>query len=199
MAIPTNVIEHFKLATESLSVFDSKNFRLNIDHLMSKKDFEKCRPFKALHIRERSQIVTDGFENGKENKEDKEKEGVVLDWKRSGVSLTPSMWHKKLVEVANKEKKRFEKQNENNSGEEEEEGETIVLDCRNSYESDVGKFENAIALNTTFFKDSFAVLDELLKNKNKKNTQILTYCTGGIRCVKINAYLEQKLGFFCFF
>ena len=23
----------------------------------------------------------------------------------------------------------------------------------------------------------------------------MTYCTGGIRCVKINAYLEQRLGF----
>ena len=25
--------------------------------------------------------------------------------------------------------------------------------------------------------------------------QLMTYCTGGIRCVKINAYLEQRLGF----
>ena len=37
-------------------------------------------------------------------------------------------------------------------------------------------------------------MDEILKDK-PKDAPILTYCTGGIRCVKINAYLEQKLGF----
>ena len=25
--------------------------------------------------------------------------------------------------------------------------------------------------------------------------KIMTYCTGGIRCVKVNAYLKQKLGY----
>ena len=28
-----------------------------------------------------------------------------------------------------------------------------------------------------------------------KNQRILTFCTGGVRCVKVNAYLKQKLGF----
>eukprot|EP00964_Phaeocystis_antarctica_P015521 scaffold8596_cov63-Phaeocystis_antarctica.AAC.4 len=27
------------------------------------------------------------------------------------------------------------------------------------------------------------------------DTPIMTYCTGGIRCVKVNAFLEQSLGF----
>jgi len=71
---------------------------------------------------------------------------------------------------------------------------TVVLDCRNSYESDVGIFNNAIPLNTTFFRESWAALDSILKDK-PKDTKLMTYCTGGIRCVKINAYLEQKLGF----
>ena len=27
------------------------------------------------------------------------------------------------------------------------------------------------------------------------NRQIMTFCTGGIRCVKVNAFLKQKLGY----
>jgi len=94
-----------------------------------------------------------------------------LDWEKSGKEMPPLKWHEEL-------------NNPNN----------IVLDCRNSYESDVGIFDGAIPLNTTFFRESWDALDEILKDK-PKNTPIMTYCTGGIRCVKINAYLEQKLGF----
>lgn len=70
----------------------------------------------------------------------------------------------------------------------------MVLDCRNSYESEIGIFQNAIPLNTTFFRESWDALDEVLKDK-PKDAPIMTYCTGGIRCVKINAYIEQELGF----
>jgi UPF0176 protein len=70
----------------------------------------------------------------------------------------------------------------------------IILDCRNSYESDVGIFQNAIPLQTTFFRESWDALEEKLANV-PKDTPIMTYCTGGIRCVKINTYLEQKMGF----
>jgi UPF0176 protein len=28
-----------------------------------------------------------------------------------------------------------------------------------------------------------------------KETPILTYCTGGIRCIKVGAFLKQELGF----
>ena len=31
--------------------------------------------------------------------------------------------------------------------------EAIVLDCRNTYESDVGRFDRSIPLNTTFFRE----------------------------------------------
>ena len=61
----------------------------------------------------------------------------------------------------------------------------VVLDCRNSYESEVGLFEGAVPLNTTFFRESWPVLEEVLKN-TPKDAPILTYCTGGIRCVKVS-------------
>ena len=33
--------------------------------------------------------------------------------------------------------------------------ETVVLDCRNAYESDVGKFEGALPLGTNTFRDTW--------------------------------------------
>jgi predicted sulfurtransferase len=44
------------------------------------------------------------------------------------------------------------------------------------------------------FSDAFPLLDDLLKDF-PKDQRILTFCTGGVRCVKVNAYLKQKLGF----
>lgn len=37
-------------------------------------------------------------------------------------------------------------------------------------------------------------MDKLLGD-TPRDKRILTFCTGGIRCVKVNAYLKQKLGF----
>lgn len=48
----------------------------------------------------------------------------------------------------------------------------------------VGRFQNAIPLNTTKFSQSWEVIEEVLKDK-PKDTPVLMYCTGGIRCVKV--------------
>ena len=69
-----------------------------------------------------------------------------------------------------------------------------LTDCRNKYESDMGTFKGAIPLNTTTFRESWPVLEELLRD-TPKDTPVLTYCTGGIRGVKVNAFLQQRLGF----
>jgi predicted sulfurtransferase len=58
----------------------------------------------------------------------------------------------------------------------------------------VGTFEGAVPLNTTFFRESWPVLDALLRD-TPRDAPLLTFCTGGIRCVKVNAYLQQRLGF----
>ncbi len=52
----------------------------------------------------------------------------------------------------------------------------------------------AQALNTSFFRESWDVLKEQLKDV-PKDKPILTYCTGGIRCIKVGAFLKQELGF----
>ena len=38
------------------------------------------------------------------------------------------------------------------------------------------------------------MLDAKLNDVNK-DKKVLIYCTGGIRCVKVGAYLQQQLGF----
>jgi len=72
----------------------------------------------------------------------------------------------------------------------------IVLDCRNDYESSVGKFKPAVPLDTRTFGDTWAALEARLPEKAREqpDTPVYIYCTGGIRCVKVGAYMKQKLG-----
>ena len=64
---------------------------------------------------------------------------------------------------------------------------SIVVDVRNYYEAEVGKFKNAIIPNIERSQELLPEIKRLLKeNKNKK---ILLYCTGGIRCEKASSYL----------
>jgi len=71
----------------------------------------------------------------------------------------------------------------------------VVLDCRNSYESDVGAFEGAVPLGTHTFKDTWGALERVLEGRDPRTTEVMIYCTGGIRCVKVGAYLKQHMGF----
>lgn len=70
-----------------------------------------------------------------------------------------------------------------------EQEDTIVVDMRNHYESEVGKFIKAITPDVDTFKEELPiVLDEL---KGKEDKKILMYCTGGVRCEKASAYLKH--------
>lgn len=67
---------------------------------------------------------------------------------------------------------------------------TIVVDMRNHYESEVGKFRNAIAPDVATFREELPYVAELLAEHKDKN--ILMYCTGGIRCEKASAYMRYR-------
>ncbi len=69
---------------------------------------------------------------------------------------------------------------------------TIVVDMRNNYESEVGHFKGAVLPDEETFKETLPKVVEMLSGK--KNDKILLYCTGGIRCEKASAYL-QHVGF----
>jgi len=65
----------------------------------------------------------------------------------------------------------------------------VIIDARNDYESDIGKFKNAITPQMDTFRDWPKIVEELERYKNKT---IVTYCTGGIRCEKASAYLVER-------
>jgi UPF0176 protein len=67
---------------------------------------------------------------------------------------------------------------------------TILIDMRNHYESEVGHFKDAILPDADTFREEIEMVEDMLKGKEEKN--IVMYCTGGIRCEKASAYLKHK-------
>lgn len=66
---------------------------------------------------------------------------------------------------------------------------TIVVDMRNHYESEIGHFEGAICPDADTFRDEIQMVVNDLEDK--KDRKVLLYCTGGIRCEKASAYLRH--------
>ena len=65
-----------------------------------------------------------------------------------------------------------------------------VVDMRNHYESEIGRFKGAICPEVETFKEELLVVREVLNGK--ENEPVLLYCTGGIRCEKASAYLKNS-------
>ena len=68
---------------------------------------------------------------------------------------------------------------------------TICVDMRNHYESEIGHFDGAITPDVDTFRDSLDIIEEDLK-EHKEDKNLLMYCTGGIRCEKASAYYKHK-------
>ncbi len=64
---------------------------------------------------------------------------------------------------------------------------TVVIDMRNHYEYEVGHFEKAIEIPSDTFREQLPMAVDMMKDKKDKN--IIMYCTGGIRCEKASAYM----------
>jgi len=64
---------------------------------------------------------------------------------------------------------------------------TIVVDMRNYYESEVGHFHDAILPDVERSQELLPEVKKLLQNNEDK--EVLLYCTGGIRCEKASSYL----------
>lgn len=65
----------------------------------------------------------------------------------------------------------------------------VVLDTRNDYEVVLGKFQNAIHMNLETFREFPQAIRELPEEMKEK--PIVTYCTGGIRCEKASALMQE--------
>jgi UPF0176 protein len=68
---------------------------------------------------------------------------------------------------------------------------TILVDMRNHYESEIGHFKNAITPDVDTFRDSLDIIEKDLE-EFKEDKKLVMYCTGGIRCEKASAYYKHK-------
>ncbi len=68
---------------------------------------------------------------------------------------------------------------------------TILVDMRNHYESEIGHFKNAITPDVETFRESLPIIENQL-HEHKDDKKLLMYCTGGIRCEKASAYFKHK-------
>ncbi|MEZ2413787.1 rhodanese-related sulfurtransferase [Muriicola sp. E247] len=72
-----------------------------------------------------------------------------------------------------------------------EDPDTLLVDMRNHYESEIGHFKNAITPDVDTFRDSLDIIEQEL-SEFKEEKKLVMYCTGGIRCEKASAYYKHK-------
>ncbi|XP_076861884.1 thiosulfate sulfurtransferase/rhodanese-like domain-containing protein 2 [Brachyhypopomus gauderio] len=99
----------------------------------------------------------------------------VVSYRLAGTHLEPAEFHKEVQAILEDDSSKSD---------------TILLDCRNFYESKIGQFKNCLAPNIrkfSYFPDYVDKNLDLFRNK-----KVLMYCTGGIRCERGSAYLRSK-------
>eukprot|EP00956_Cyclotella_meneghiniana_P038990 scaffold163779_cov73-Cyclotella_meneghiniana.AAC.1 len=135
---------------------------------------ETVPTFDRLIVRTRDYILRDGILSDQDH-------SPILDWQDNGVELDAKDWDAQLRPILSST---------------DTDDKVQLVDCRNAYESDQGTFLQSTPLNTQTFSETWSLLDEQVHSNDldpSKPTYI--FCTGGIRCVKVGAYLKQKLGF----
>jgi len=69
---------------------------------------------------------------------------------------------------------------------------TLILDVRNQYEWKVGHFEGAVLPELENFRDFTKYAETLKRQADPEKTEILMYCTGGIRCELFSSLLKKE-------
>ena len=64
---------------------------------------------------------------------------------------------------------------------------TMVIDMRNHYEYEVGRFKSAIEIPSDTFREQLPMAVEMFNDQKDRN--IIMYCTGGIRCEKASSWM----------
>lgn len=164
--VPTSRLQEFHSALGFVRGMRGKlaDLDFNIGECMSAEDIASNPPFRKLLIKSRPQILTDGLARNMDQ--------ASMDWNDAGPEVSPEQWHQEVEKDVAEDR-------------------AILIDCRNRVETEMGTFKGAKALNTQQFSDSWEKLDKVLHGV-EKDTRILTFCTGGIRCVKVNAYLKNR-------
>jgi len=148
----------------------------NVDQFLSKlEDFSE---FRDLFVNTGGQLTDPPFDKLQiKRKKYILHDGLDIDIDLTGSEneqLSPEEWHDKLT---------------NNPDD------VVLLDCRNDYEHEIGRFENSKRVMVNVFRDTFSELDGLLKKEdNIAKKTVMIYCTGGIRCEKVGGYLRSVKG-----
>ncbi len=66
----------------------------------------------------------------------------------------------------------------------------VILDARNNYEWELGRFAGAVLPDIDSFRDLPTWVRE--HRAELEGKKIMTYCTGGIRCEKFSGFLKQE-------
>ena len=93
---------------------------------------------------------------------------------QGGVHLKPESWRKVALETPSDE--------------------LVIVDCRNRYEYDIGRFRGAVDPGMKTTQQWKRFVDDAAENGRFKGKTVLMYCTGGIRCEKSSAYLLKRCG-----
>ena len=127
-------------------------------------------PFPQLSIYQTNEIISLGnskdYINSFVSYDDSSFGGLV----NTGVHLDPIDFHDRIKNIDTEK--------------------SILIDVRNKFETDIGKFQNAIPVDTYYFSETWDSLDKIVDQNKEK--EIFMYCTGGIRCEKASAYLRRK-------
>lgn len=67
----------------------------------------------------------------------------------------------------------------------------VVIDNRNSFEFRLGKFRNAVDPGVDNFRDFPKYIEEHVPEWKAQGKRIAMYCTGGIRCEKTSAWMQD--------
>ena len=174
LVVPSSIVPWVTQVTTAVDPALFTDLTVNVGQTIDYENSKTPFPFKKLVVRQKRQILTDGMLVDNDDIDgDAAAVSRALDWTDAGPEISPIMWHQEVSQRTD---------------------DLVLLDCRNTYESDMGTFRGAIPLNTTKFSETWDAVNSQLAGISK-DTRILTFCTGGIRCVKVNAYLKQKLGF----
>ena len=74
----------------------------------------------------------------------------------------------------------------------EEEPDSLILDIRNGYEWDVGRFKGAERPRYRKFSEFGEMADDVVERVKDKKQKVLMYCTGGIRCEVFSSLLIKR-------
>ncbi|XP_072778300.1 thiosulfate sulfurtransferase/rhodanese-like domain-containing protein 2 isoform X3 [Taeniopygia guttata] len=100
----------------------------------------------------------------------------IVSYKETGIHLSPQEFHREVEQYLSQATQG--------------QSDTILLDCRNFYESKIGHFQGCLAPDIRKFSYFPSYVDENLELF--KDKRVLMYCTGGIRCERGSAYLRSK-------